>query len=177
MKEQYGNEMKGITIGDEKVRKEAIQTKFEDKLHSRGIISTREMERVKELMKTEKPKEEEKVDLSKEINEAFKTDYLLEEEPVALKYGCLSIYDPANIGGLKELIIKNRGMFQTMKALEKRVRELKRLYPEDRIYTYEIGKWMPYVSTDMPGEEQLRKLNYCMKCYLEYLVIEKGKLR
>ena len=103
------------------------------------------------------------------IDEAWETDYLTEEPPNALKYGCLTIFSPVHIKNLKDVCFKVRGVYETQTELQKRYTKLKKQYPHDRIYTFEIGKWSAFSEDDkMPITEILKQANYTMKCYNEY---------
>lgn len=196
VKEQFGNEMKAITIKNDNVRREAILNNLRNELHEKGMITNAEYEKAKKMLE-DKKEDKENADAKTDSNQntqidtlqnlldtTFKTDYLLDEEPIALKFGCISIFDPKRIGGLEQMIYKLRGMFQTQKAAEKRVKELIRLYPDDRTYIYQVGKWTPYSSQDLSKDatleqiqefnlNMLKKLNYCMKCYIDSLSVEK----
>lgn len=150
--------------------------RMQQKLYEKGLISQKELELVREEQK--KPREvkeeitqREKVEL--ELEETFKTDYLDENEPIPLKYGLISIYSPKQIAGLKILCFKIRGMFQTIVQLQQRMKDLASLYPHDRIYQFEVGKWCAYSEKEIDDAKKIKYLNYAMKCYLENLKIER----
>ena len=175
--EQFKNEYKTLHANANVERSEALRKRMQKKLYDKGLISQKEYELMQEENKPVKEIKEiaqSLESLESEIEEAFKTDYLDENEPSGLKYGCMSIYSPKRIGGLKTLLFKIRGLFQTPEELMKRVKKLEKLYPNDRIYKFEIGKWTPYSDNDhIEPITQLKQLNYCMKCYIENMDKEK----
>lgn len=174
MKEQFKNEYKTLYADGNKNRLVEARKSVQKKLYERGLITKKEYEIMQEdNSKSSKEIKEIVTSLEKikeEMDEAYKIDYLDENDPVALKYGCLTIYSPKQIGGLKTLLFKVRGLFQTQNELNKRIKKLQNLYPNDRIYQFEIGKW--YVISEKDNIEStnlLKQLNYTMKCYLENL--------
>ena len=158
-------------------RLEAQKKRVQKKLYEKGLITQKEYEMIQEEKKPVKEIKEMISNLEKikdEIEECYKTDYLDENNPVGLKYGCVSIYSPKYVKGLKLLCFKIRGLFQTMPELDKRIKKLENLYPNDRIYKFEVGKWCPYSENDtVDNLLLLKQLNYSMKCYLENLEHEK----
>lgn len=175
MREQFSNEKANPFPVN--TRMEDQLKKMRDKLHREGKISQREYDLMQE---TNKPLNEIKVEASErermegEIEEAWKTDLLLDNDPVPLKFGCISIFTPKNIGNLKQPCFKIRGLFQVESEMEERLSQLEKLYPNDAIYKLEIGKWMVYSdSKTLQGEILLKQLNYAMKMYLDMLATEK----
>jgi len=178
MSEQYKNEFKPMPDMNKK-RKDTQMKKIQKQLYERGLISKDELDMIKDdpkpagLIKQEALAKK-RMDI--EMEKVFETDYLDENVPVGLKYGCFTIYSPKHIKGLKTLCFKIRGLFQTIEETTKRVNKLGALYKNDRIYTFEIGKWCAFSCTDnLPVDTQLKRLNYAMKCYLDNLEIEKDE--
>ena len=150
---------------------------MQKRLYDKGLITKKEYEM---MMEENKPTNEIREEAARretidaEIDECFKTDYLDENEPTGLKYGCMTIYSPKHIGGLSTLCFKVRGLFQTQSELVKRIRQLEKLYPNDRIYQFEVGKWCAFSEKDnVEPITLLKQLNYSMKCYLDNLSHEK----
>lgn len=175
VKEQYSNEFKNFDT--DRKRALNIRKKLQKKLYERGLISKQEYELMMEENKPSTDIKEISQSLEKikdEIEKAYQTDYLDENEPTGLKYGCMTIYSPKYIGGLKTLLFKVRGLFQTPAQLTKHIKELQKLYPNDRIYQFEVGKWTAFSEKDgIESMDLLKQLNYSMKCYLEYLEVQK----
>lgn len=179
MAEQAVNEHKTIYANTDANRLKAQRDSMRKKLYDKGMITKQEYE----LMQNEdKPQKEIKAmasvidQMNLEMDKCVDTDYLDENEPTALKFGCLSIYSPKRIGGLKTLCFKIRGMYQSQDKLQKRIKELHKLYPNDRIYTFEIGKWCPYCEDDSADKSLLdKKLNYAMKCHLDSIDVEEDE--
>lgn len=175
MNEQLGNEFKHKTtkINPTIDRMDKQRKRIQQKLHDMGKISTKEVEMLEqEELKEKKTKEPPKnmEEIKKEIEECFKTDYLDENPPIGLKYGIITVYFPKYIKNLKMMHIKIRGLFQTMTEMNKRVRQLEKLYPKDRIYTFEMGKWCGLTDNETLSElDKNKQLNYLMKCYLDNL--------
>jgi hypothetical protein len=108
-----------------------------------------------------------------EIDTAWSIDYLDENEKVALKFGCMSIFTPKRVGNLNTICFKIRGMFETPEELAERIENLKKKYPHDPIQQFDVGLWS--VDTDvetLSNEERLKQLNYAMKCHLDNMVTE-----
>lgn len=172
MQENFKNEHKTIYAGSSDGRRDQTYKKLQKKLYERGLITQKEYEMIKETdrpVKDIKAEAEQRNKMDAEMNEC-KTDYLDENEPTGLKFGCLTVYSPAHIKGLKILCFKIRGIFQTMDDMNRRVRELEQLYPNDRIYRFEVGKWCAFSEKDnIEPERMLQELNYGMKCYLDNL--------
>lgn len=177
MSKQFENEYKTIHANTNAERMETQRKRIQKKLYDKGLITQKEYEMIQEENKPVKEIKEMSISLEKinaELDECYKTDYLDENDPIGLKYGCISIYSPQHIKGLKTLCFKIRGLFQTMPELNKRVKKLQTLYPNDRIYRFEIGKWCPYSENDtIDGLVMLKQLNYSMKYYLDNLEHEK----
>ena len=177
MSEQFNNEYKTLHANVPDNRKINQLKKMQQKLYEKGLITKKEFEMLQEENKPlseikDEAAKREKID--QEISEAYKTDYLDENEPTALKYACITIYSPKNIGNLKTLCFKVRGLFQTKEQLAKRIKKLESLYPRDQIQKFEIGKWCGFCETnDMEESVILHQLNYAMKCHIEHLEVEK----
>lgn len=175
MNEQFNNEFKYKTIKPNLAvdRMDKERKRINQKLYNMGKISKREAEMLEqqELVTKKLKKEPKNMDeIKKEIEECFKTDYLDENPPTALKYGIITVYFPKYIKNLKSIHIKIRGLFQSMGEMNRRVRQLEKLYPKDRIYKFEIGKWCALSDDDNISElEKNKQLNYLMKCYLDNL--------
>lgn len=170
MNEQLKNEHRASSA-DSAVRKEKCYDRLRKKLYDRGLITKKELEMIEEEPKISEKKHELNDSLKQAIDECT-TDYLDENTPVALKYGCISIYSPKHIKGLKTLSFKIRGIFQTEKQLIKRTDQLQKLYPNDRIYHFEVGKWCAFSESSHQDSDPnilLKQLNYSMKCYLNLI--------
>lgn len=171
MNEQFKNEYKNLHININENRKLDQIKRMRQKLYEQGKISQKEYEMLEEESKLTKNDEEMSIKLKlmeQEIEECFKTDYLDENTPVALKYGCMTIFSPKNIKGLSTLCFKIRGLFQTQNELNRRVKKLKDMYPDDRIYNFEVGKWIVFSEQDgIDTMKLIKQLNYFMKCYLD----------
>lgn len=154
------------------------QSRMLEKLHVKGLISKQEFDKVTEIEASSiiVRTKEELEQIESEIGEASAIDYLDENEPVGLKFGCISIYSPKHISGLEFLCFKIRGVYETMVEVNKRVRRLKELSPSDRIYKFEVGKWCAFTENDFIDQQKLNfELNYCIKCYLDQMQIEKDE--
>lgn len=177
MKEQLGNEFKVQNIDPYKDRLKDSKDRLREKLYDRGLISKEEYELANEINQPISDVKEitDSVEkLNPEIEECYKTDYLDENEPVAFKYGSISIFSPKRIKGLETLCFKVRGLYQTPVELHKHIRELKKIYPNDSIHRFEVGKWNVYTeNSELDELTQLKRLNYCMKCHLDNLEHEK----
>ena len=180
MREQLTNEGKAMAAKrgstNEKDRTDSILKKLQTKLHAKGKISKQELELMQETgapLRSVKDEAASREKIRTEMAEITE-DYLDENPQVALKYGCISIFSPRQIGGLKTLCFKVRGMFETQSQLERRVRRLQRLYPNDRIYRFEVGKWCAFSETDgIEPQLLLDQLNYAMKMHIEEVSTEK----
>ena len=172
MKQHFKNEFQNNKLDRRAKKLKEVQ----QRLYDRGYITHQELEMLNDTTTVNDAKEKlaQLEKLTVEMDECFKTDYLDENDPVALKYGCISIYSPRNIGGLKTLCFKVRGLFQTREELDERITRLSRLYPRDRLAAFEVGKWTVFSETDgMDPTVQIKQLNYAMKVYLESLTHEK----
>lgn len=177
MRDQYKIEYEKIHANLNKEKQKSQLDKMKEKLHKKGMITKKELELMEEQNAPLNEIKEEatlREKMATEMEECWKTDYLDENEPIALKYGCISIFSPKHIGGLKILCFKVRGLFQTLEENNKRMRKLKMLYPNDRIYQFEIGKWCGFTEKDNLDQLTIfKQLNYGMKCHLDNLAIEK----
>lgn len=173
--EQFVNEYKLNRSDKNSQNCHKIKERFRKKLLDKGLISKQEFDMINSSQKSEKlnkknklKKEEMKIRLQECIDS--KTDYLDENPPIGLKYGCMTIFSPKHIYGLKSLCFKIRGLFQTQEQLIKRINKLKILYPDDKIYSFEVGKWCPISENESPSHDILEKqLNFAMKCHIDSL--------
>jgi len=176
MSEQFKNEFKKHNEDFNAERKKKQIEKLRNKLLSKGLITKKEMEIIDEEMKACEINQKKITDnpsLINEVEECWKTDYLDESVESAFKYGCISIYSSKYIAGLKDTCFKIRGLFETMPEVEKRIKKLKQLNPDDRIYTFMVGKWCPYTELDIEEDKQLKFLNFIMKNHLDNIDVEK----
>ncbi|MEM3061968.1 MAG: DUF5832 domain-containing protein [Nitrososphaerota archaeon] len=177
MAEQFKNERRTF-FANHNERREQLRRKIQQKLYERGLITKQEFDLLQEDgSKNVKKIREDAAKMEKimaEMDEVFKVDYLDENDPVGFKYGCISLYSPKKIRGLKIFCFKVRGLFETMDENEQRIQELSKKYPNDRIYRFEVGRWCAFSERDdIEPIFLLKQLNYCMKCYLEKLAREK----
>ena len=175
MAEQFKNEYKKHNENPNAERKNKQLERLKNKLYEKGLITQKEVEMIEAEMKTTEINKKKIIDndaLNSEIEECWKSDYLDESDQSALKYGCISIYSSRYIAGLKELCFKVRGLYQTINEMQKAIKKLKTLNPDDRIYTFEVGKWCLYSELDIEEDKKLKLLNYIMKCHLDNIVIE-----
>jgi hypothetical protein len=181
MKEQFKNEYNNNNINPDNYRADKIRERIRKKFYEKGKITKKELDSMQETNKIVKNDEETKLKLEKlknEIDQCLDVDFLDENDPIGLKHGCITIYSPEHIGGLKTLCFKIRGLFQTKKELDRRVKYLEKEYPGDRIYSFEVGKWCPISENDDISPSDLQKqLNYSMKCYLNNLEHEKDEFQ
>lgn len=177
MNEQFKNEYKTIYSNYDKDKLRERRRRIQKKLYDSGRITRREYE----LMQEEENKSSKEIkeialsleEIDKEMNECNKVDYLDENDPVALKYGCITIFSPKQIGGLKTLCFKIRGIFQTVREMKRRITKIRELYPNDKVYTFEVGKWCPFSEkNNIQPELMLKQLNYAMKCHLDNMKSE-----
>lgn len=177
MHEQFKNEYQTLYQNTNDDRRTKTMKRMQQKLYDRGLITQKEYEMIQDDVKPVKNVQEEieiRKKMAVEIDESYQTDYLDENDSTGLKFGCITIFSPQYIKGLNTLCFKIRGLFQTMTEVQKRIGKLKTLYPNDRIYTFEVGKWCSFTELDnLPPILLLKQLNYGMKCYLENLVHEK----
>lgn len=176
MREQFKNEFKQAVPKHEE-RNISIRNKLRERLHKQGKLTKDEYEKMAETTKvvpeTEKLKNEQDL-IRSEMDAMDDTDFLTENLPVSLKYGCVTIYSPKKIGGLSTLCFKIRGLFENTRQLNKRVNELKKNSPHDNICTFEIGKWTGFSEyTEHEPSYMLKLLNYCMKMHEENMLENK----
>ncbi|AYV84992.1 MAG: hypothetical protein Satyrvirus2_3 [Satyrvirus sp.] len=173
MGEQFKNEYKNIYADSNKERLDIQRKRIQKKLYDKGLITQKEYELMQEFDQPLNEISKIAADLDKmekEMDECFKTDHLDENLPVGLKYGCITILIPREIGGLKTLCFKVRGLYETTTELNKRIGKIKSLNPNDkfRIYQFEIGKWCGFSEKDDSDFAIISKrLNYAMKNYIE----------
>jgi len=177
MKEQFKNEKKTIYANDVSQKLKSCRERLQKKLLDKGLITKKEYDMLQETKDTVQNTRQIMEDMEKmkdEIDECYKTDYLDETKTTTgLKCGCMTIFSPKNVGGIQSYCLKIRGLFDCVEDLQKRVRELQRKYPHDRIYTFEVGLWTVYTDdVTLDQVTMLKQLNFCMKCYLDHLEIE-----
>lgn len=156
----------------------ASRKRMQKKLYAKGRLTKKEYDFLTESRSSMTVKEmrEKQESLSKIKEEAEKCshiDYLDENEPIAFKFGCISIFSPKQIGGLKTICFKLRGLFETQEQMFKKIDKLKTLYPDDPICYFELGKWNVY--SEDPADDQndlIKLLNYSMKRHLENVLKE-----
>ena len=166
--EQYLNEAKTQNTNDGKTRVTSITERLKKKLYSQNMISGRDINILEERKKELETKYVITDELLQLINESKNIDYTPTNIPVSLKFGCITIYSPAKIGGLKTTCFKIRTMSDNMNSINKKIRMYKTKYPNDEIGLFHIGKWtcVPLVPTPIVPVDQL---NYAMKIYLDNL--------
>ena len=179
MQDQLKHEYRDIYANSANDKMAEQRKRMQKKLYHKGLITKKEYDMIVESDKTAKEVKEEVAELDrikKEMDECSNIDYLDENPPTALKYGCFTLYSPKHIKGLKTLCFKVRGLFQTVDECDKQISRLRDLYPNDRISKFEIGKWCVFSENDnIPPEELLKQLNYAMKCHLENMEKEKSE--
>jgi len=178
MREQFRNEHATVKFAPDR-KKTEIQDRLRENLYKKGKITKRELEMMQEQDKPLKDVQAEAAErdrLDAAALAAFETDYLDLDEEVPLRFGCISIFTPKTIGGLNEPCFKVRGLFQTQEELSDRLNQLKRLYPDDRIFTFRVGQWTVYSDNQkLSGDQLLQQLNYAMKCHLDRMASEEDK--
>ena len=169
--EQFKNEYKKSANPNN--RTSEYREKLKQKLYDRGLITSQEYELMQESNNKRKKIQKNETSID-ELNECFKTDYLDENNQNSLKYGCLTIYNSKYIKNLNSVYFKIRGLYQTPEEMDKKIKKLQNLYPNDRLYKFEVGKWT-VIPEDESEDSQLsiKKLNFAMKCYLDNLETEK----
>ena len=178
MKEQFKNE-KSFDVTDKRSANiEKMKKRMRAKLHESGMISKQELEMLESQKINSKKKLKKEIieRIEKEMEEASTTDYLDENEPVSLKFGCITIYSPETLKGINQTYFKVRGLFETKKELNKHVNRLARTHPNDAIYSFEVGKWSVWTHRqDMSPDLILKQINYAMKCHNNLVSTEKEK--
>lgn len=177
MKEQFKGELKTPKLNPQQEKKAALQKKMQERLYKKGLITLAELEKMQNLniniSKAKNINKELEV-INEEIANMGSEDYLDENSPTGLKYGCITIYSPKRIGGLNTLCYKIRGLFDSTEQLNKRIAELKITHPHDNISSFEIGKWTGFSEyTAHEPEYMLKLLNYCMKSHNDNMAFEK----
>lgn len=170
---QLQNEAKLKQAKKENNRVDKITKRLQERLLERGCITKQEFDVASsenQTINNSKNIIENRKFIDKEIEDASLTDYLDENLPTGLKFGCITIFSPKNIRGLSTMCFKIRGLFETKDGLNNRIKSLSQVYPHDTIHTFEVGKWIPFTNNINMDYELLNKqLNYGMKIYLEIL--------
>jgi hypothetical protein len=178
MSETYKNNYTP-TPNKNKNKQEQRRLRLQKRLYDKGYISKSEWEMLNEEPKSVgeiKEIETARKIMDKEMDDVMKTDYLDENPPIGLKFGCISVFMPNEIGGLQTMCFKVRGLFETPELALRRAQKIEKINPHDRIHLFEIGKWCGFSSKkDDDNEILLKRLNYAMKCYFDNLVIEEEK--
>ena len=101
-------------------------------------------------------------------------DQLEEDEPLpGQQYVCLSFLSPEKIEGYQDKPqlrgLKVRGVFKTRQKAENHCRTLRERDPHFDIYVGEVGKWLPWDSSDHTDDQDYAEpeLNNMMKAYHE----------
>lgn len=180
VREQLKNELSfSKQQNDNCIRHHRTMERIKKKLYEKNLISQNEYDMIKNndiSLKESRENAKSIEQLQPEIDETYKIDYLDENDPVALKYGCLTIFSTRHIKGLQILCFKIRGIFQTINELHTRIKNINELYPHDRIYTFEVGKWCGFSENDnMDSNEILKRLNLSMKYYITNIQNENQK--
>lgn len=152
----------------------AKRRRFLKRLHDKGQISKLEMDMVLEDKNKEERVVQDNQQRIKEIEalaeEVKDTDYLDENKPVGLRYGCFTIYSPKNIHNLAQLCFKVRYLDRDLNVVRQKALELKASYPNDNIYICEVGKWTAFSEKTNGGvDDPLTVLNYCMKRHIDHI--------
>jgi len=177
MTEQFKTDVNKKMANTSQDRKKAQIDKMKKKLYDKGLISQKDIDSLNDRKKPQ-INVAESIHLRKELDETFLTDFLDENESVGFKYGCITIYSSDYIGGLKNTCFKVRGLFETLDDANERVKRIEKLFPHDRCWIFQVGRWNVYSCTEGEDPEiQLKKLNYTMKCHLDNLVEEDQKFR
>lgn len=173
MSEQFKTDMKKSNPTQD--RKQAQIDRMKKKLYEKGLVTQKDLDLINEQQNPKINETKLKI-INKEMDEAYLTDYLDENESVGFKYGCITIYSSNYVKGLTITCFKIRGLFETLEDANDRVNRIKKVHPNDRCWIFEVGKWNVYSCTDgEDNETQLKKLNYAMKCHLDNLVVEDEK--
>lgn len=189
LKRREGRDKYDLILQQEKNERHNIKTQraadkyntLVDRLHKKNKLSCRDAEIIKsheQKFILDPDYNNKYASIKPDIDEAYKTDYLDVNDPVPLKYGCVTIYSPYKIKGLKEHYIKIRGLFRNVNTLSKRTKKIEADYPNDPgSYKCEVGKWSPYSDMELGTDEILSQLNYCMKCYYDKLNDEEKEFK
>lgn len=176
MRETFKNEFKTNSLAVEKTKADIVRKRLHRKLYQKGKITKSEYEKMTQTATVSDSDTVRKaMDLvNKEMETTNECDYLLENPPSALKYGCITIFSPKKIGGLQTLCYKLRGLYETPEKLRRRVNELQEIYQEDTVHTFEVGKWSAFSETaNNDSGYMLKLLNYSMKCYIDNIESER----
>jgi hypothetical protein len=164
------NTKKTKTCPDNNSKIKKIRDRMRKKLYEKGTITKHELdaltnkqqpiaEALKNVMKPE--------EIMTEATNTFSTDYLDSNPPVAFKYGCISIYCPKKIIGLKTLCYKVRGLFETKQQAIKRAKKIQSMYPHDNLSIFTVGDWCPYSSNIQDMQILAPQLNLARKLYID----------
>ena len=169
-----------IKINNTHEKINAIRQRMQNKLYQRNEITKQEYDMLTNDKSLNRTTVKNKIDtlnsLASEIDDTYKNDYLDEGIEQSLKYGCMTIFFPSHIKNLNHTCFKIRGVFQTIDELQTRINNLQSLYPHDKIYTFEVGKWCVISELGETSPDNILKYaNYAMKCYLDNLENEKGE--
>lgn len=149
-----------------------VRERLRKKLYAQGKISKMEYDKLANTNKSNNEIKKE-IEVMEKLNgimtAEMKTDYLDEHLESPFKYGLISIFTPSNVVNLKDKIFKLRGMYVSLQEASHDKTRLEKIYPKEPIYIFEIGKWIPYTDDqNMPDMEKLKRLNFLMKCHMEY---------
>ena len=127
MQENFKNEHKTIYAHNNDGRRDQMYKRMQQKLYDRGLITKKELDMIQDDNRPVKEvrdeaAQRERIDAGME--ECSSQDFLDENEPTGLKFGCITVYSPEHIKGLKILCFKIRGLFQTPAEMNKRIAEL-----------------------------------------------------
>ena len=153
----------------------------------RGIITTDDYEKKMKNGKNITPKKQligdDYLKMIKNINDQSNNDYLFERPVDTFEWGCVSFYDPSIHKGLVKFCIKLRGLSETEEQIDQRIKDLKKLYPNDNISKFPVGKWcaIPIAIKNLLGStsdsnlmpDLGKQLNYMMYLHNNHIEIEK----
>lgn len=109
-------------------------------------------------------------------SDTYTDEYLNTYSSNGFRFGAITFYSPDHIRGLNTFCYKVRGLYTTQKKMMKHAQELAELYPHDSIYSFEMGKWCPYMSYPIENTARVcKRLNHLMKIYLEQLEADREK--
>src|SRR5438309_1363640 len=100
-------------------------------------------------------------------------DYLTEDQPLELKWVCISFLSPEGIKNCSIRGLKIRGAFATKEDADKRAKDLQAIDPDFHIFVGEMGKWLSWdpdpndVGDQIYREKELQDLMKGYKANLE----------